>query len=107
MSASSTVPPPTARRAVPAPDAFTAAGAALAFGLALIGNYVQNQWKGDAGWGIDFSGGGDWAALGVVVAFLVVSTLVVGLATQPAQAAAPDRAAVRALILAGQTTYST
>lgn len=101
MSANSTVQPTAVHRGVPAPDAVTTAGAVLALCLALIGNYVENPWKGDAGWGVDFSGHGGWAALGVNVAFIAVTAVLVGLATDRARALAPERAAVRALLLAG------
>jgi hypothetical protein len=101
MSANSTVPPTTARRAVPTPDAFTTAGAVIALGCVLTGNYVQTPWKGDAGWGVDFSGNGGWAALGVNLAFIAVTAVLVGLATDRARALAPERTAMRSLVLAG------
>jgi hypothetical protein len=101
MSASSTVPSTAERRAVPAPDGFTIAGAVLALGCTLTGNYVQNTWKDDAGWGVDFSGNGGWAALAVNTACIAVTLVLVGIATDRARAVAPERTAVRALVLAG------
>jgi hypothetical protein len=86
---------------VPAPDSFTTAGAVIAVALTLTGNYVQNPWKGDADWGVDFSGNGGWAALGVNLAVIAVSAVLVGLATDRARTLAPERTAVRALVLAG------
>ena len=101
MSANATVPPPTARRGVPAPDVPTATGAVIALGCTLAGQYLETPWKDDAGWGVDFSGNGGWAALGVAVAFIAAAMVLVGVATDRARAVAPERTAVRALILAG------
>lgn len=101
MSASSTVPSAADRRAVPAPDGFTVAGAVLALGSTLTGNYVENPWKDDPGWGVDFSGHGGWAALAVNTACIVVALVLVGVATSRARDLAPERTAVRALVLAG------
>ena len=101
MSASSTVPSTTPRRAVPAPDAFTTAGAVLALGCTLVGQYVDTPWKsGSPGWEVDFTGNGGWAALGVTVAFIAVTAVLVGLATHRARSLPPERTAVRALVLA-------
>jgi hypothetical protein len=101
MSINSTVPSTAERRSMPAPDGFTVAGAVLALGCVLTGNYVQNTWKDDPGWGVDFSGNGGWAALGVNTAFIAVTLVLVGLTTHRARAVAPERTAVRALVLAG------
>ena len=101
MSINSTVPSTAERRAVPAPDGFTIAGAALALGCIVTGNYVENPWKGDPGWGVDFSGNGGWAALAVNTACIAVALVLVGIATGRARAVAPERTALRALILAG------
>ncbi|TFV72213.1 hypothetical protein E4P39_17110 [Blastococcus sp. CT_GayMR19] len=101
MSVNSTVPSTAARRAVPAPDGFTAAGAVVALGCTLTGNYVQNPWKGDPVWGVDFFGNGGWAALGVTTAFVAGTLVLVGVATDRARAVPPERTSVRALVLAG------
>jgi hypothetical protein len=87
---------------VPAPDAVTTTGAVLALGCTLVGQYAETPWKSDSGgWGVDFSGNGGWAALGVTVAFIAAALVLVGLATDRARAVAPDRIGIRALILAG------
>jgi len=100
MSASSTVPS-TARHGLSAPDAFTTAGAVVGLGCTLVGQFVQTPWKSDrARWGVDFAGNGGWTTLLVLVAFVVVATMVVGLATDRARAVPPERAARRALVLA-------
>jgi hypothetical protein len=101
MSVDATVPSTADRRAVPVPDGFLIAGAVVALGCVLTGNYVESPWKDDAGWGIDFSGNGGWAALGVNTACIVVTLVVVGIATHRARSLAPGRTAVRALVLAG------
>ncbi|TQN38074.1 hypothetical protein FHU33_4754 [Blastococcus colisei] len=101
MSASSTVPSTATRRSVPAPDAFTTAGAVLALGCTLAGTFLETPWKDDSGWGVDFHGHGGWAALGVNIAVVAVSLVLVGLATARARALPPQRTAVRALVLAG------
>ena len=102
MSINSTVPSTAARRAVPAPDGFTVAGAVIALGFTLTGQYLETPWKSDSdGWGVDFSGNGGWVALGVTVALIAAALVLVGLATDRARAVAPDRTAIRALILTG------
>ena len=101
MSANSIVPSTAARRGVPAPDGFSVAGAVIALGCTLTGNYVQNPWKDDAGWGVDFSGNGGWAALTVSTAVIAGTLVLVGVVTDRARALPPERTAVRALVLAG------
>jgi hypothetical protein len=101
MSASSTTPSTAARRGVPAPDAFTTAGAVIALGCTLTGQYLETPWKsGSDGWGVDFSQNGGWAALGVTVVIIAVALILVSLATHRARAVAPKRTAMRALALA-------
>lgn len=100
MSASSTVPT-TRRRGVPAPDASTTAGAVVALGCTLVGQYVETPWKtGPGDWGVGFDTNGGWAALAALVAFVAVALILVGLATARARAVPPERTAVRALVLA-------
>ena len=95
-------PTPTATRATAvAPDGWTAAGALVALGCTLVGQFVDTPWRSGPGeWGADFSGGGGWAGLATVVAFVVVATVLVGLATARGRAVPPDRTARRALVLA-------
>ena len=102
MTASPTTPPATARRALPAPDGWTAAGAAVALGCTLVGSYVETPWKasGPGEWGVDFGGNGGWAALAVLVALVAVALVLVGLATARARAVPAERTARRALVLA-------
>jgi hypothetical protein len=101
MSVNSTVPSAAARRGVPAPDGFSVAGAVIALGCTLTGSYVENPWKEDAGWGVDFAGNGGWAALAVTTAVIAGTLVLVGVATDRARAVPPQRTAVRALVLAG------
>ncbi len=102
MTASPTAPSATARRALPAPDGWTAAGGGIALGCTLIGQYVETPWKasGPGAWGVDFGGNGGWASLAVLVALVTVAVVLVGLATARARVAPPLRAARRALVLA-------
>ncbi len=102
MTASPTTPSATARRALPAPDGWTAAGAAVALGCTVVGSYVQTPWRasGPGGWGVDFGGNGGWTVLAVVVAFVAAALGLVGLATARARAVPAERAARRALVLA-------
>ncbi|WP_448616221.1 hypothetical protein [Modestobacter sp. URMC 112] len=88
------------RRGVPAPDGWTVAGAAVALGCTLLGQFADTPWKAGApGWGIDFSGGGGWGALSLLVAFVAVGALLVGLATSRARGVEPERTARRSLVL--------
>ncbi|WP_164701677.1 hypothetical protein [Modestobacter sp. KNN46-3] len=97
-----TLSPTAHRRALPAPDGWTAAGAGVALACALVGTYVQTPWKsGPAEWGVEFSGNGGWGGLALLLAFVAVATVLVGLATARARAVAPERTARRALLLAG------
>jgi hypothetical protein len=102
MTASPTAPSATARRALPAPDGWTAAGAAVALGCTVVGSYVESPWEasGPGGWGVDFGGNGGWAALAVLVALVAVALVLVGLATARARAVPAERTARRALVLA-------
>jgi hypothetical protein len=102
MTASPATPSATARRLLPAPDSWTAAGAAVALGCTLAGTYVETPWKasGDGAWGADFGGNGGWATLAVVVAFVAVALVLVGLATARARTVPAERTARRALVLA-------
>ncbi len=102
MTASPTTPSATARRALPAPDGWTAAGAAVALGCTVVGSYVQTPWRasGPGGWGVDFGGNGGWAALAVLVTLVAVALVLVGLATARARAVPAERTARRALVLA-------
>ncbi|MGR7025934.1 hypothetical protein [Geodermatophilus sp. URMC 62] len=96
-----TTSPTTIRRPVPAPDAWTIAGAAVALGCTLVGTYVETPLRpGSSGWGIDSTHHGGWAALAVVVALVAVVLVLVGLATARARAVPPERTARRALVLA-------
>ena len=89
------------RRAVPAPDGWTVAGAGVALGCALVGQFVETPWRSGTGdWGVDTSGGGGWGGLAVLVAIVAVGTLLVGLATSRARGVAPELTARRALLLA-------
>ena len=101
MTASPTAPSATARRALPAPDGWTVAGAGVALGCTLIGQYVETPWKSGSGeWGVDFTGNGGWAGLALLAAFVAVALILVGLAGARARVAPPLRAARRALVLA-------
>ena len=102
MTASPTTPSATTRRALPAPDGWTAAGAAVALGCTVVGSYFETPWKasGPGGWGVDFGGNGGWTALAVVVALVAVALVLVGLATARARAVPAQRTARRALVLA-------
>jgi hypothetical protein len=103
MTASPTTPSAPARRALPAPDSWTAAGAAVALGCTVVGSYVETPWKASSpgGWGVDFGGNGGWAALAVLVALVAVALVLVALATARARAVPAERTARRALLLAG------
>lgn len=103
MTASPTTPSTAARRAVPAPDGWTTAGAAAALGCALVGQYVETPWKssGTGAWGVDFGGNGGWAGLAFLLASVAVALVLVGLATARARAVPPERTARRGLVLAG------
>lgn len=103
MTASPTTPSPTVRRPVAAPDGWTAAGAVVALGCTLVGQYVDTPWRssGTGTWGVDFAGNGGWATLAVLVAFIAVALVLVGLATARARAVPAQRATRRALALAG------
>ena len=84
-----------------APDGWTVAGAAVALGCAIVGNFVKTPWRSGAGeWGVDPSGAGGWAGLGVLVAFVAVALILVGLATGRARRQEPEGTARRALVLA-------
>ncbi len=96
-----TSPTATTARRTPAPDAATLAGAGVALACTLVGQFVDTPWRsGPDESGLDFSGGGGWAGLATVVAFVVVATVLVGLATARGRAVPPDRTARRALVLA-------
>ena len=89
------------RRGLPAPDGWTVAGAGVALGCALVGQFVETPWRSGTGdWGVDTSGGGGWGGLAVLVAVVAVGTLLVGLATSRARGVAPELTARRALLLA-------
>ena len=89
------------RRSLSVPDGWTVAGAAVALGCTLIGQFADTPWKAGApGWGIDFSGGGGWGALALLAAFVAGWALLVGLATSRARGVEPERTARRALVLA-------
>ncbi len=91
----------TTVRRIPAPDAATLAGAGVALACTLVGQYVDTPWKAGPGtWGVDFSGGGGWAALALLLALVGVAAVLVGVATARARSAAAERAARRALLLA-------
>ena len=97
-SPTATAPP---RRTAVARDGATAAGAVVALGCTLVGQFVDTPWKSGPGeWGVDFSGGGGWGSLAALVAFVAVGAVLVGLATARGRAVAPGRAARRALVLA-------
>ncbi|MCZ2826651.1 MULTISPECIES: hypothetical protein [unclassified Modestobacter] len=97
-----TLDPTAHRRALPAPDGWTVAGAGLALVCVLVGTYVQTPWKsGSTEWGVEFSGNGGWGGLALLIAFVAVAVVLVGLATARARAVAPERTARRALLLAG------
>ncbi len=100
MTTTSPTAATTARR-IPAPDAATLAGAGVALACTLVGQYVDTPWKSGPGtWGVDFSGGGGWGALALLVAMVGVATVLVGLAAARARAVAPERTARRAVVLA-------
>jgi hypothetical protein len=100
MNATTTASP-TRHRTSPVPDPATRAGAVVALGCALVGQYVDTPWKSGPGeWGIDVAGHGGWAALALLVAMIGVGAMLTGLATARARAVAPERAARRALVLA-------
>ena len=85
-----------------APDGWTTAGAVVALGCTLVGQFVDTPWKsGSDEWGVDTSDGGGWGGLAVLVACVVVGLVLVGLATARARAQAPERTARWALVLAG------
>lgn len=100
MNASSTASP-TRHRTSHVPDRPTLAGAVVALGCTLVGQYVDTPWKSGPGdWGVDFAGHGGWAALAFLVATIGVGAVLTGLATARARAVAPERTALRALVLA-------
>jgi hypothetical protein len=91
----------SSRRSVLAPDGWTVAGAVVALGCTLVGQFVETPWRSGAGdWGVDPSGGGGWGGLAVLVAFVAVGAVLVGLATGRARGVAPEGTARRALVLA-------
>jgi hypothetical protein len=101
MSASSTAQSTTVHRRAPTPDAATAAGAVIALGCTVVGNYVATPWKSGPGtWGVDFGGNGGWATLAVLAAFATVALILVGLTTARARAVPPENTARRALVVA-------
>jgi hypothetical protein len=103
MTASSRTPQaPTRRGPSLIPDAYTTAGAVLAFGCTFVGTYVQTPWKsGSDGWAYTFGDGAGWGTLAVLAAIVVVAAFVVGLATARGRAATdPSRTARLALLLA-------
>jgi hypothetical protein len=92
---------PTRHRTSAVPDPATLAGAVVALGCTLVGQYVDTPWKSGPGeWGIDVAGHGGWAALALLIAMIGVGSTVTGLATARARAVDPERAARRALVLA-------
>ncbi len=101
MTASPTSSPTTTRRPVPAPDGSTTAGAVVALGCTLVGQFVETPWRSGTGtWGVDFHGNGGWGGLALLVAFVAVALVLVGLATARARAVPPEHTARRALVLA-------
>ncbi|RFU19785.1 hypothetical protein [Geodermatophilus marinus] len=98
MTAAPAAPPTSATRS---PDGWTLAGAGTALACALVGQFVSTPWKaGSGGWGIDLAGGGGWAGLALLVAFVAVALVLVALATARARAVPPERTARRAAVLA-------
>jgi hypothetical protein len=94
-------PPATTRRPSSTPDGWTTAGAAIALGSTLTGQYVETPWKSGSGeWAVHFTGNGGWAGLALLAAFVAVALVLVGLATARARALPPARTARRALVLA-------
>ena len=102
MTANPVDPPVATQRPAPAPVGWTAAGAVVALGCTLVGQYVRTPWKasGPRTWGVDFDGNGGWGALAVLVAVIAAAAVVVVLVATRARAVAPERAAGRSLVLA-------
>jgi hypothetical protein len=102
MTAHPVDPPVATQRATPAPVAWTAAGAVVALGCTLVGQYVETPWKasGEGTWGVDFDGNGGWGALAVLVAVIAAAAVIVGAVATRARALPPERAAGRSLVLA-------
>ena len=101
MTANPTSSPVATRRPVPAPDGWTTAGACVALGCTLVGQFVETPWRSGPGtWGVDFSGNGGWSGLALLIAFVAVAVVLVGLATARARAVPPERTARRALVIA-------
>jgi hypothetical protein len=101
MTASATNPPAATRPPVAIPDGWTSAGAGLALGCTLVGQFVETPWRsGSDSWGLDFHGNGGWGGLALLVVFVAVVLVLVGLATARARAVPPEQTARRALVLA-------
>ena len=84
-----------------APDGWTIAGAVVALGCTLVGQFVDTPWKSGSGeWGVDTSGGDGWGGLAVLVACVAVGLVLVSLATARTGMQAPERTARWALVLA-------
>jgi hypothetical protein len=96
-----------ARSALLPPDPATLAGGALALVCTLTGQFVQTPVRpGADSWGVDFSGGGGFAGLAVLVAFVAVATVVVSAVARAGRTAPhPGRRAL-ALSVAGAASVA-